>query len=207
MPADNDTSRDKWDDDRTKETLNQLLEAMTIQTDLLRQLTNVTGSLAESESRESIVELIKTMQVERSLHMAAAAPVSSHAHDFGDDLESRSPADHDKLTVLAQYDELRASLGRKGASFYAAAHLNDDGSLLISGPAATAATSFIIGGRAIPRRAGIADSQRATWLLGDPPPEVFGDSLPVIELRAGERLIAIVRLMTTSYSYQSRTAV
>src|ERR1700687_308537 len=182
MGFDDENGLANGDNPPLRDVLYKLLEAQTDQAGLMRELVKITGSLARSESRESITDLANALKdLGSSNGRTSSAPPAPQPDE----------ASGDKLVVLAQYDEMRAGLGRNGAaSFYVAATpFEEDRRLVIKGAALAKATRLTIGDLSIPCQPGSTDS----LVIENAPDSVFSPPPPAIRLWSGDRLIAVAR--------------
>jgi hypothetical protein len=172
--------------------LGQLLEAQVVQTGLMSKLVEVTDSLARSESRESVAEVLTAVgDYMQALDATTATPTRMATSTQ----QAQQPAlSDDELTVLGQYDELRAALGRTGAAaFYVTATADQIAdTLTIVGEAVQKADTVTIG----ETRLMISSPMGNEIVITNPPDEVFRTPQPKIRLLSGGRVIAVARFIT-----------
>jgi hypothetical protein len=167
--------------------MNQLIEAQVIQTNLMTRLVEISGSLAQSESKEALADLINAFTESRAVASVDSAPAVAAAPP---DIATAA-----RLTVLAQYDEMRAALGRTAGAFYATAKPDRNrGIVAIETELFRSITSVTIGGHLAQFRV-VGDKKLE---VKDPPPEVYGNNPPPIQLCSGDRLVAIARYAVSS---------
>lgn len=174
------------------ELMEQLIEAQTAQTGLLRELTNIADSLARSESRESVAEVLTAVSgYMQALDTTMAAPTQMGTSTP----QAQQPVlSKEELAVLGGYDELRAALGRTDAkAFYVTATADPTAyTLTIVGEAVKKADTVTIGEKSFMISSPMSD----TTVINDPPDEVFRTQQPKVRLLAGGRVIAVARFIT-----------
>jgi hypothetical protein len=164
----------------------------------MRQLVEVTESLAQSESRESVAEVLTAVSdYMQALDRTTTAPPMQTAaltRVASPTQPTQQPVfSDDELAVLGQYDELRAALGRTGAiNFYVRATADQiANTLTIVGAAVQKADTVTIDKEPAP-----FTLVHNEMIITDPPDEVFRTPQPIIRLLSVGRVIAVARSIT-----------
>jgi hypothetical protein len=170
------------------------VDSYTVQTQLLRKISDAIVLLAQAEYRESIAELV-TARLSQQAATAVQQPTAT-AGTVAAPVEPMSVTGEDALVVLSQYDQLSAGLGRTGAdSFFVAAKFVD-GALRVSGPAVAQASRLMVGGTTVPRASVKVDSKGQAYFEVETTDSAAVELLleqPPVRLWAGNRLIAVAR--------------
>lgn len=182
--------------EKQEKLLGKLLEAQVTQTGLMKELVNVSKSLARSESRESVAEVLSAVSgYIQALDSTTASPTQAPPEPPA---RVAPPAQRpllsdEELAVLGGYDELRAALGRTDAkNFYVTATADPTANtLIIAGEAVPKADTMTVNETPV---TGHRDGNQIT--ITDPPKEVFRTPQPIIRLSSAGRVIAVARFIT-----------
>lgn len=177
--------------DNLESMIGKLLEAMSTQTLLLDRMTLNSDVLVRLEALDVQLQGLELNRIgQASGAVPPAAPVAAAVVTTAVTAERPSvEINADAARCLANYDELRSSLGRSTQSFFVAVQ-RVDSSLVVTGQAVTSAQTVFVGGRLLSISDGVLGQR--TWTI-DSIDGIDADRRPAVELRAGGRLIAVGR--------------